>query len=233
MESDLTIIFLTTNRLPGGWAKFHREKLLESAGDCPIISISCKPIDIGTNILQTEKLSKSNIFYQLMRGLRMVKTKYFAVAEDDSLYPKEHFEYRPTDDALAYNQHRWSLYTWNPIYSLKNYIRTGATLIAPTKLALDLLEERFAKYPHDMENIPVGMCGELGVYEKQLGIEPRKIVDFKSQDPVVQLDHDFFTVHDPKKESVGRRHQKRLGAIKAHRIPVWGEAEDIVKHFYE
>jgi hypothetical protein len=28
-------------------------------------------------------------------------------------------------------------------------------LIAPRKILIEALEERFAKYPHDMENIPL------------------------------------------------------------------------------
>lgn len=233
-NSDLTIIYLTTNRLPDAWQKFHREKLLEAVGDTQIISLSVKPIDLGLNIIQDSKLSKSNIFYQMLRGIRLVKTKYIVIVEDDTVYPKDHFALRPPDEqTFIYNQHRWSLYTWNPIYSLKNYIRTNATLIAPTKLALDLLEERFAKYPHDMENIPAGMCGELGIYEKELGLKERKVKDVKSDNPVVQLDHIYFTIHDPKKESIERRKKKPLGKIKALSIPVWGEATELTKYFNE
>jgi hypothetical protein len=84
-----------------------------------------------------------------------------------------------------------------------------------------------------MKNIPVGMCGELGIYEKELGIKERKVKEVKSDNPVVQLDHDFFTIHDHKRESVERRHRKPLGKIKALSIPVWGEATELTKYFHE
>jgi len=229
--NDLTIIYLTRNRLPEKWQKFNLEKLKESIGDYPVISLSAKPMDFGLNLIQDQPTSKSNIFYQMLRGARLVKTKYFAIAEDDTLYPKDHFELRPPEDCFGYNQHRWALYTWNPVYSLKNYIRTNAVLIAPTKLALDLLEERFAKYPYDTKDMPVAMSGELGIFEKDLGIEPRKIKDLKSENPVIQLDHDFFTIFNPEKESIERRHRKRLGVIKALDVPYWGKSSELVKYF--
>lgn len=227
---DLTIIFLTTNKVPKDWAEFHKKKLLEAAGDYPIISISCQPVDIGTNILQTEPLSKPNIFYQMLRGAKMVKTPYLAVAEDDTLYTKNHFRCYRHPNAFCYNQNKWALYTWDPTYSLKSWIRTNAVMVAPTQLTIDTLEERFKKYPWG-GNMPHGMDGELGVYEKVLGITPRSIRDFKSTEPVVQLDHDFFTIGNPLKETIERRHTKKLGDIQAYDIPVWGRAEDLIKEF--
>ena len=193
--------------------------------------MSVKPVKLGINIIQDQPPSKPNIFYQMMRGIREVETKYIAVVEDDCVYPPEHFtKFRPKDNELIYNQHRWSLYTWNPIYSLKNYIRTNATLIAPTKLALEMLEARFKKFPLGGE-MPLGMCGELGTYEKSLGLPQYKIVDVKSDIAVVQLDTDFFTVHNPAKESVERRHQKKPGVIQAYSIPHWNEATNLTQYF--
>lgn len=231
--TDLTIIFLTNSRLPEAWQAFHREKLLEAIGDTPVISLSREPLNLGINILQDQPPSKSNIFYQMLRGMRLVKTPYVAIAEDDCLYPKEHFEFRPPEDSFAYNYNRWSLYSWNPVYSLKNWIKTGAVMIAPTKLALEVLEERFKKYPYDTKPMPNGMCGELGVYEAKLGLTPRKVLDFKTEIAVVQLDHDFFTINDPKRESVERRHTKELGYVRALSIPYWGSAKDLTDLFHE
>ena len=67
MNTDLTIIFLTANRVPKQWAAFHKEKLLEAAAGKPIITISREPLDWGTNVLQTEKYGASNIYWQLRR----------------------------------------------------------------------------------------------------------------------------------------------------------------------
>lgn len=227
---DLTVVFLTNNKLPDRWTQFHKEKLLEATKDIPIITVSRISM-WGKNIIQDYPPSKANIFYQLMRGLKLVDTKYFAVVEDDCLYPPDHFKLRPpNDETFIYNKHRWSLYTWNPIYNLKNWINTGSVLIGPTKLALDLLKERFEKYPMGGE-MPEGMCGELGMYEKQIGLKPRRVETMMSKNPVIHLDHDYFTIHNPEKESIKRRHKKSLGTIQAYDIPYWGKAKDLTDLF--
>jgi hypothetical protein len=79
-----------------------------------------------------------------------------------------------------------------------------------------------------MENIPLGMCGEIGFYEKELWVTPRKAIEFKTVEPVVQLDHDYFT-GDNSAEWLKRRHTKKLWTIQAYDIPVWGRAEDVIR----
>jgi hypothetical protein len=232
---DLTIIFLTNNRLPEKWVEYHKQILLEAIGDYPLITISRKPMDFGINILQTEPPSKSNIFWQMLKGAKLATTEYVAIAEDDTLYPPGHFNmFRPDKDTVAFNQHRWSLYTWGtPVYSLKNFIRTNATFIGPRDLVIKALEERFAKFPNDMGNMPIFMGGEIGMKkaEKALGVTIQKAVEFKTDFPVIQFDHDYFTVFDKEKETIERRHKKKLGVIQAYDIPYWGKAEELVRKF--
>jgi len=221
---------LTNNKVPKKWAEYHFQKLKEAAGEYPIITISRIPMS-GINLIQTESESSSNIYWQLLRGAKLAETEYIAVAEDDTLYTKEHFHSFRPDGVFAYNLNRWTLYTWGePIYSLKNFIRTNAVLIAPRQLVIEALEERFARYPHDMKNIPLGMCGELGYFEKELGITLRRAIEFKTIEPVVQFDHDYFT-GDNSGKGLERRHTKELGTIRAYDIPIWRKAEDLVKKF--
>ncbi|MFA5730270.1 MAG: hypothetical protein WC938_03595 [Candidatus Paceibacterota bacterium] len=204
--------------------------LKNAAGEYPILTISRIQTE-HTNILQIEPESSSNIYWQVLQGAKLATTEYIAVAEDDTLYTKEHFtRFRP-ENTFGYNMTRWTLYTWGePIYSLKNFIRTNAVLIAPRKLVIEALEERFAKYPHDMKNIPSAMAGELGYYESRLGVTPRKVMEFKTIEPVVQFDHDYFT-GDNSGKGLERRHTKELGTIRAYDIPIWRKAEDLVKKF--
>ena len=49
-KDDLTIIYITANVVKEKFGEKVREKLLESAGDFPIISVSQKPMDFGENI---------------------------------------------------------------------------------------------------------------------------------------------------------------------------------------
>src|SRR3972149_7903986 len=127
---DLTILFLTTSRVPEKWAEYQRKCLLEAAGNYPIISISRKPLDFGTNYLDTDEVGYTNFYRQFLRAAKLATTPFFAIAEDDTLYTKDHFDsFRPPLHVFAYNMNRWSLFTWGePLYSRKDN-RVGAVSI--------------------------------------------------------------------------------------------------------
>jgi hypothetical protein len=147
MAGDITIILLTANRVPKQWAQFHKQKLLEAVAGAPIITISREPVDLGINLIDTENYQISNIYYQLLRGAKEAETEFIAVAEDDTLYPKEHFLFRPPADTFAYNMNRFNVFRWSrvPTFFWKDRI-SNSTLIAPRKLTIEALEERFKKY---------------------------------------------------------------------------------------
>lgn len=215
---------LTANRVPSGWAEYHKEKLLEAAGSSPIITISRKPLDWGINLIDNKPYHISNIYFQLLRGAKHAKTEFIAVAEDDTLYPKEHFEYRPPKDVFAYNKNRFGLFTWGkPTYFWKDRI-SNSTLIAPRKLIIEALEERFAKYP---KGTPERYTGEIGRsnIEGKLGLTRRKTIWFETEISVVRIDHEFGV------DRLARTHRKGMGILRAYDIPYWGRAEDVIKHF--
>ena len=223
-SSNLTIIMLTASRVPAKWVQFHKKKLIEAAGTSPIITISREPLDWGTNLLDTEKYGISNIYFQLLRGTKKAKTEFVAVAEDDTLYPKEHFEYRPPSDTFAYNKNRLGLFRWGkPTYFWKDRI-SNSTLIAPRKLAIEALEERFAKYP---DGTPSYYTGELGRpnIEDKLKVSHRKSTWFTTELSVVRVDHELGI------DRLSRTHRKAMGILRSYDIPHWGKAEDIVKKF--
>src|SRR3989344_5151137 len=186
---DITIIFLTQNKVPEKWVPYHREMLEKAADGAPIISVSRKPIDFGTNIIQTEPESAANIFWQTLRAAKMATTPYIAIAEDDTLYPKEHYHtFRPPLDTFAYNNTRWGMLSWTkvPMFYLEHKFTSHMTLIAPRELTIEALEERFNKYPIDSSGA-MNAGGELGKewMEKRMGVIPRKNVAFLTQHPVL------------------------------------------------
>lgn len=221
--SNLTVIFLTNNQLPEEWTKYHYEKLLEAIGDANLITVSRKPMP-GVNIIQTEPKSGSNIYWQMLKACRIATTPYIAIAEDDTLYPKEHFLYRPPMDTFAYNKHRWSLFTWGePIYSCRNRL-CNKVLICSRELAIEALEERFNKYPEGISDKIIGELGR-GMVERNLKVKERKSEEFHTSIGVVGFDHIFS--YDEKQQN----HRKRLGWIRALDIPYWGKSSELIKHF--
>ncbi len=221
--NDLTIIFLTSSNVPEKWAVFQKNKLLEALPEnTPIITMSRLPLNWGINILQTEPNGQSNIWFQMLKGARVATTKYIAIAEDDVLYPKEHFIFRPPEDMFAYNKNRLNLFTWGrPMYSWKE--RTGNfTLIAPRQLLIETLEERFSKYPN---GTPIGQSGEISKYEEELGLTTRKYVYFETGISVIHLDHGYGL------DYLSHIKKKKVGICRSFDIPHWGRARDLVKHF--
>ena len=173
-------------------------------------------------MLQTEPYGGSNIYFQMLKGVRMATTNYIAIAEDDVLYVKEHFNYRPPLDTFAYNMNRFNVFTWGkPIYFWKH--RMGNfTLVAPRLLALEALEERFNKYP---KGLP--LSGELGRenVEKKLKVTVRKSMWFQTETSLVHVDHELGI------DRLAVTHRKGRGILQCYDIPHWGKAEDVIKQF--
>lgn len=225
-NKDLTVIFLTLNNLPSGWEEYHKQVLLYSIGDAELITVSRIPTDMGRgiNLIQTETPSASNVYWQMLRAAKLSDTKYIAVAESDTLYCPDHFRHRPRDDEFAYNLSHWSLFTWGvPTYGWRNR-KGNYSMIAPRKLLIEALEERFEKYP---EGTPPDLTGELGrvKVDSYLGLTQRKAVDFYTNNPIINVNHELGL------DDRARRHQKTLGTLRSYDIPGWGKAADLVLKF--
>ena len=219
--NDLTIIMPTPNKVPKKWAEYHKQILLDAIGATPIITISKEPLDWGHNILQTE-YGLLNLFKQLLRGAKMALTPFIAVAEDDTLYPKEHFTFRPSLDTVAYDMNRWVTFTWGePFYFHKPHPSNGG-MIAPRALFIEAIEERFAKYPDEM---PKGLFKEVGRHEGKYGIREIPTINFYASAPFLCFNHDYSVDQSEVK------HRKKVWPVQAFDIPKWGRAEDIRKQF--
>ena len=222
MPNDLTIVFCTANEHPESFTAYHRKVLLEAAGDYPIITSSIKPVDLGTNILQTEPPSGMAMYRQLLKAAQLATTPFVAVAESDTLYPKEHFSfYRPPMDAVAYDMSCWQIYTWLPEYfSLKRRVN-NATMIAPREYLIEALEERFAK------NSPY--AGEVGRNDmgNTYGLTHRNSEQVWCHVPTIKINHPNGIAY----KNADNPTRKRPGEIKAVEIPFWGRVEVIAKEY--
>jgi hypothetical protein len=209
--NDLTLLFITAGKLPEKWVTFHKEQLDKLP--YPIITLH-----------DEEKMGYEMIYHRMLEGAKQATTPFVAVIEDDTLYPIEHFYFRPELDTFAYNQHRWALFTWGvPTFNWRNR-KSNCSLIAPRELMIEALEERFAKHPN---GIRVEHCGELGRanVDKWLGVTPRKSVEWYSKIGLVQFNHDGAT------DGRAKAHHKDLGPVKCFDVPRWGRADKLVLEF--
>jgi len=104
-----TIIYLTDNSLDAQIAELCRAKLLEAAGEIPIVSVSQRPLEFGVNICVGE-IGRCwlSLYKQLLAGCAVADTEWVAIAEHDCLYTAEHLNYTPPDAGVFwYNDNRW------------------------------------------------------------------------------------------------------------------------------
>ena len=229
MSNDLTIIYYTSNFAPKSFLEKIRGNLLKVKSSYPLISVSQRPIDFGINIcVGNIGRSTYNIYKQILIGAKKAKTEYIATAEDDVLYSKEHFDYRPLGDIFAYDTAKWSIYSWikPPVFTYKENRKTMTSLIVRKDILVKTLEQRFNKYP-DKDNYPQNIWGEPGRYEEHLGIDSVKVGTYLASVPSIV----FNTENSLQFSVLGKR--KKMGIMKAYNIPIWGKAEDILKVYID
>jgi len=104
---DTTIIYYTENLLAEPLFTQCQKLLEKAANGRPIVSVSHKPLDLGTNIcIGVHRRSWLMLYRQLFLGAKLAKTKYVAMAEHDCIYTDEHFSFKPPrDDTFYYNEY--------------------------------------------------------------------------------------------------------------------------------
>ena len=220
----LTVIYYTPNYDNETFAHRIRLKLFETIGDLPLISISQRPLNFGINICVGEiGRSVKNVYLQMLEGAQKATTDYVGMAEDDTLYPPDHFNERhfPPLDAFGYNMSRWSVCTWlkPPVYSITNRL-CNSNMIAPRKLLIELLEKRL-KLDKGSK-----LWSEPGKHDAEYGLGKYKIHQFMTN-PTVSFIHPETLAY----EFLGKR--KKINPLRAYDIPVWGKVSDLMKYYYE
>lgn len=217
--SDLTVIFLTVNRVPEGWARYQRGVLLDAIGGANVITVSRKPLDWGLNIIQDEIPSAPNIYRQMLRAAKIAKTKFVAIAEDDTLYSGEHFMARPKRAPFLYNMSRWGVLSWadSPAYFYRHR-ESNSALIADRKKLIEALEERTKDSEYFGE---VGKKKVEDKFEKKYDCER-----FHSITPIINFHHVFAI-----DEFERLKKKSEAKSLIAYDVPKWGKAVEIVKKF--
>lgn len=248
--SDLSIIYYTANYLEVKNPVFFNNtlaQLLRAADGLPIVAVSHKPMAIpGAHNIVVGDIGRShlNIYRQILVGCKAAKTKWVAMAEDDILYSYEHFHPEPflkvmLDDTFYYDMMKVSLFTWitPPLFSFRTKRRVVNHLIAPRQMLIDALEERFArlevlkaeireKHPEiaDPEAGLIKYWGDPGRYEDLLGVTPRRVEEFYTNNPSIVFSHTYAYGYE-----YNQGKKKRLGDLRIVELDQWGRAEDILK----
>lgn len=109
-----TVVYYTSNTENEQFEKKIRDEIWKNKGDLPLISVSRKPIDFGTNVCVGDiPHCDLSAFKQLLTGLKEVKTQFAHAAESDALYPPEYFSFiPPTNDNVYRYKNVWVFWRW-------------------------------------------------------------------------------------------------------------------------
>lgn len=243
-----TILYYTDNVLDEKIASTCRKYLVKEAKDIPIVSVSQKPIDLGTNICVGNIGSNwISLYKQLLLAAETAKTRYVVTAEHDCLYTHEHLSWTPPkDNVFYYNLNCWFV-QWggnhpelNGMYSTYWKERLALSqLVCNRELLIDSIKERL-KLLEGADRLTKEMLGigEFGVTTQRMIRKAEKAA--KSGRPI-QLQRyiknylekntsDTFTTINP---NLDIRHDKNFtgakrGKSRCYELPYWGDFNKII-----
>ena len=212
-----TIIYYTSNRENPKFEKRIQEKLLEVCGDTPIISVSQKPIDLGTNVCVGEReTSNHNLFRQILIGARLATTPFVTYAEADCLYTPEYFKFIPEDINETYKcdnlyiLNEWGVGEYSGFYQKE--IGTFAQISGREYLIKEI--------EHLLEGRP--MWDTRHRNERPLELFRRcRWKLFHIDNPIISL-----------KTGNGMSNHTRIIEPPVDEIPYWGSADKIRKEYF-
>lgn len=205
----VTGLYVTSNRENQGFEQKIREDILNKKGDMPIISVSQKPIDFGTNIcIGDVGTSGFNFVAQLRIACKNAKTKFVLALESDCLYAPDYFKFIPPHkDGVWRNTNNYVLVHGENMFYPKD--SQTAFQVAGRDFLLDRLNFLLKDQPEwstDMQNFP-----------KEIG-QP-----FLEGWNTFKTEFACFGI----KTGEGMRVQTRHGKEGLTELPYWGTAKKI------
>lgn len=168
------------------------QKQLSTIG-LPIVSVSLKPIDFGTNIVVEGERSPLTMFKQILAGLESSSADIIYFCEHDCLYHQSHFELEKIErDTFYYNENVWFL-----------RLKDGHCLHYNARQLSGLCAYREELIIHYRERIK--LCEEIG-FSRNIGFEPMnhhrikwnnfyKVEGWESSVANVDIKHDKNLLH--------------------------------------
>jgi hypothetical protein len=217
---DLTILYYSSGRMAPQMAENFRIRLQTVVEyTTPIVSVTQEPVNLGQNICVGDiGQSYYNLFKQQLIGLREVKTKWVAMAEDDTLYTASHFAHRPSSEqVIAYQRNMYFLDS-RTFWTKKHAGMFGC--IAPTAYILDILERRYARFPEEIlpRHSQKWFWMDPG-HDHRLGFEPANTEVFETDPPLITLAYYGATYGKPKRRS--------KTSHEVDELPYWGNALEL------
>lgn len=226
---NTTLLAIIDNHMDEKLHSLCMDYLKWSADGLPIISISQKPVDLGTNICVGDiGRSVENFWMQILIGAEAATTEYVAIVEQDNFYPKGYFDFMPSRrDTFYYNFNYVILHYSGELhgqFGVNNEIRTAASqLICNRSLLVSALTWVVGELDRGRSvNQAEGLIVEPGSWEKLFVGEYTVPSEFTKFDlfwdewPSIDMRHDRnFTK------------QRRFYKMLSDKVVYWGAMADI------
>jgi hypothetical protein len=212
---DTTVVYYTSNREKPEFERRIIETLIENSGGLPIISVSHKPMDLGTNICVGDVgVSNYNAFRQMQIGAQAAKTEFVCTAESDYLYPPDYFRVRTAGTEMFYTVYRTYMIYENEYYYSRR-VNEAAMVVGRDHLAQAL------------EDMLVG-SGVVGTWHEEVQLPP--LFDGKNRCRVT-LRTPLITFKTP--ENMHKKHHRRsyVKLEEVDTLPRWGTAKGLVEKY--
>ena len=219
----VTIIYCSSNREMPEFEQRIRDNILKYCGDIPIISVTQKPIDFGTNICVGDHVGVSgfNFFRQSLIACKAAKTKFVLSCEADCAYPPDYFEWIPERDDICYrNSNLYVMPQHRALFWKKEEGATHAQIVG-REFYIQRLEHLFQGEPEwdaDQKNFPK----EKFRNKKDDVFRDFQKTRYETRNPVVQI-----------KTSQSMRHYTNSDRKNRDKLPFWGTGEEFRKKYYD
>ena len=222
MNKEVSIIYASSNKELPEFEQRIRDNIIEHCGDIPIISVTQKPIDFGTNICVGEDVGVSgfNFFRQSLIACQAAKTRFVLSCEADTLYPPDYFQWVPDRDDKCYRNDNVYVMGQHRKYFFKK--PGGAThgQIVNREFYIKTLEKWFEgepKWDATQFNFPK----EKSRMKCEDVFWKTEIEYYHTENPVIQI-----------KTSQSMRNYTSAIREPIYELPFWGSGKDFRAKFY-
>lgn len=212
MIPDTSVVYYSSNREKPEFERKIIASLVDNCGGLPIISVSHKPMTLGTNICVGDVVvSNYNAFRQMQIGAQAAKTEFVCTAESDYLYPPEYFTLRVRDKEMFYPVYRTYMIYENEYYYSRRI--NEAAMIVGRDYLVQALEEMLGG-------------GSRWGEERQL---PSLFIGKNRKR--ITLRTPFITFKTP--ENMHPKHHKRsyVKLQEVDTLPHWGTAKELTERY--
>jgi hypothetical protein len=212
-----TIVYCSSNQEREAFEDKIKENLVKVCGDLPIISVTQKPINLGTNICVGDEIGVTgfNFFRQVLIGCEAANTTFIISAEADCLYPPDYFTFRPERTDVCYRNN--NLYVMPDKRDYFFHKPGGAThsQIVGREFYIRRLKLLFAGAPmwsKEEKNFPKERYRKEDIFDE--------ILYWTTDNPVFQI-----------KTFLGMRYYTASDRTPIPELPYWGKGSDIYKEY--